>query len=200
MTKVLHAGCGPTEPLPPLFQELFGDDIEEVRLDVDPDTKPDIVASILNLGDIGPFHVVYASHVIEHLYPHEVPIALREFRRVLAEDGFALIFVPDLEGLKVTREAVRRVMREHPELLFGAPEKYSVDLFHHGAHKGAWFGEDYAFSRRWNDLGGEIWIVPNLNLDHHSGPCGARAMPARVYKGNFHKFLLRCAGGSEAPK
>jgi SAM-dependent methyltransferase len=103
-SRVLHAGCGPTEPLPPLFQELFGDDIEEVRLDVDPDTKPDIVASILNLGDIGVFDCVYASHTIEHLYPHEVPIALREFRRVLADDGFALIFVPDLEGVTLSEE------------------------------------------------------------------------------------------------
>ena len=45
---------------------------------------------------------------------------------------------------------------------------YSVDLFNHGAHDGAWYGEDYAFSRNWLALGGDIWIVPDLNLTHHS--------------------------------
>lgn len=103
--RVLHAGCGGSV-LPPLFHELFGDDLEEVRLDIDPATKPDIVASITDLGDIGPFHALYSSHNLEHVYPHEVPVALREFRRVLTEDGFVLIFVPDLEGLTVGDEEV----------------------------------------------------------------------------------------------
>jgi len=35
--------------------------------------------------------------VLEHLFAHEVPLAVAEFRRVLADDGFALITSPDLE-------------------------------------------------------------------------------------------------------
>ena len=89
--------------------------------------------------------------------------------------------------LRITREAVRRFMRAHPELLFGHPEKPSVDLFNHGAHEGLWWGEDYAFSRRWNALG-EIWLVPNMQIDHHSAD--------EVFPGNFHEFLMACPGGS----
>jgi predicted SAM-dependent methyltransferase len=98
--RVLHAGSGGAE-LPPLFG-----DCEEVRLDLDPSKNPDIVASILDLGDIGPFDAIYTSHTLEHIYPHEVPIALREFRRVLTDDGYALIFVPDLEGLTLSTEVL----------------------------------------------------------------------------------------------
>jgi hypothetical protein len=65
-----------------------------------------------------------------------------------------------------------------------------VDLFNHGAHEGVWWGEDYAFSRNWLALGGELWIVPDLNLTHHG--------PDTVYPGNFHNFLRRQPGGDLA--
>jgi SAM-dependent methyltransferase len=98
--KVLYAGSG-WDHLPPLFG-----DCEEVRLDIDPGTKPDIVASILDLGDIGPFSAIYSCHTLEHIFPHELPIALREFRRVLTADGFVLSFVPNLEGLTLSNEVI----------------------------------------------------------------------------------------------
>lgn len=89
--------------------------------------------------------------------------------------------------LKITRAGIRRFMRAYPELLFGPPESPSVDLFNFGAHKGVLYGEDYAFSRNWNDLGGEIWIVPDLNLVHHR--------PDKAFPGNFHRYLLSRPGG-----
>ena len=41
-------------------------------------------------------HAVFSSHNIEHLYPHEVPLALSEFKRVLRPDGFLLVTCPDM--------------------------------------------------------------------------------------------------------
>jgi glycosyltransferase involved in cell wall biosynthesis len=90
--------------------------------------------------------------------------------------------------LKVSVNALRRFARAYPELTYGDPLAPHIDLFNHGAHKGLWYGEDYAFSRRWNDCGGEIWIVPDLKL-HHNGPDGT------VYPGDFHSFLRRQPGG-----
>ncbi len=71
----------------------------ELRVDVDPDTSPDIVADLTELGEIpsGFGDVVWASHCVEHLYHHEVPAALREMRRILAPQGFACLRVPDLQ-------------------------------------------------------------------------------------------------------
>ncbi len=40
---------------------------------------------------------MYSSHNIEHLYAHEVPVALREMHRVLKPTGFLLITLPDLQ-------------------------------------------------------------------------------------------------------
>ena len=84
--------------------------------------------------------------------------------------------------LKITRAAVNRFMAAYPHLMYGEACAPSVDLFNHGAHKGAWWGEDYAFSRNWIDAGGEIWVVPDLDLTHHS--------PTEAFPGNFHRFLL----------
>lgn len=91
--------------------------------------------------------------------------------------------------MKVTRKAIRRLMRAHPELVYGDPEKPSFDLFQHGAHQGVWYGEDMAFCRRWIDAGGEIWLPPDLNLHHHAGD--------KVYPGNFHEFMCRQSGGAK---
>lgn len=85
--------------------------------------------------------------------------------------------------LKVTKEAICRFMQAYPALVYGPSYNPSIDLFNHGAHKGLWYGEDYAFSRNWCEAGGDIWIVPDLNLNHHAG--------TRVYPGNFHRFLLK---------
>src|ERR1051325_3979882 len=66
-----------------------------------------------------------------------------------------------------------------------------VDLFNHGAHEGVWWGEDYAFCRNWCDAGGEIRLVPDLDITHHDGE--------RAYPGNFHQFLLRQPQPEQAP-
>lgn len=97
---VLHAGCG-REPLP----DWLGD-CDETRLDIDADVQPDIVASLTDMGDIGPFDAIYTCHTLEHLFPHEVSVALDGFRRVLKPGGVAIILVPDLEDVRPTEEVV----------------------------------------------------------------------------------------------
>jgi glycosyltransferase involved in cell wall biosynthesis len=89
--------------------------------------------------------------------------------------------------LKITAMAVHRFIKAYPHLTFGPSYSPSVDLFNHGAHEGAWYGEDYAFSRNWLAQGGEIWVVPDLDLTHHTG--------AKPYPGNYFNFLRRQPGG-----
>ena len=90
--------------------------------------------------------------------------------------------------LKVTKQALVKMARKHPELLYGDPFNYSLDLFHHGAKDGMWWGEDYAFCVRWVDMGEDLWTPPDLNVHHHT--------PDRCFEGNLHEFLCRQEGGS----
>jgi len=99
--RVLNAGSGSyaARRLHPVFaQEAWN----EVRLDIDPQSKPDVVASITDMKSaFSPqsFDAIWSSHTLEHLYAHEAPLALAEFKRVLRPDGFALITLPDLEAV-----------------------------------------------------------------------------------------------------
>lgn len=100
MGQALHVGSG-GQSLPDWLSGF-----DEVRLDIDPGCQPHIVASMLDMGDIGQFERVYSAHALEHVYPHEVQTALTEFRRVLKPGGAAFIFVPDLEDIRPTEEVV----------------------------------------------------------------------------------------------
>jgi hypothetical protein len=95
---VLHVGCGPAHP-EALHIGFRTPEWREVRLDVDPLVKPDIVASITAMPQVvsGSVDAVWSSHNLEHLARHEVPVALAEFHRVLRPGGFVFIRLPDLQ-------------------------------------------------------------------------------------------------------
>lgn len=109
---------------------------------------------------------------------------------VLRPDGCIRATRVSAGFLKVSAVAVERFMGAYPELCYGALDEPSVDLFNHGAHEGKWWGEDYAFSRNWLACGGEIAVIPDLDLTHHSA--------TDAYPGNLHQFLMRQPGGALA--
>lgn len=96
---LLNLGSGPRSAfraseasLPPGWQEL--------RVDIDPTCKPDIVASSTDLKahvQDRSVDVVFSSHSVEHLYDHEVGPAFEEMARVIRPGGFALITCPDIK-------------------------------------------------------------------------------------------------------
>lgn len=99
MKTLLHVGCGPLrrESTGPGFQ---ADDWREIRLDADPAVAPDIVGSLTDMAAVasGSVDAVFSSHTLEHLYLHEVPLALAEIRRVLKPAGVTVAWVPDLRA------------------------------------------------------------------------------------------------------
>ena len=93
----LHVGCGAKRKNQTTL--AFGkDEWLEIRLDIDPSHSPDVTGTMTDMSGVasGAVDAIFSSHNIEHLYPHEVPIALSEFKRVLKPDGFAVITCPDL--------------------------------------------------------------------------------------------------------
>lgn len=106
-------------------------------------------------------------------------------------DGcIAAEFVP-AGMLKVTASAVSRFGWKYPELLYGKSYAPHIDLFNHGAHQNIWFGEDYAFCRRWREMGEQVWLLPDMEIAHHQGET--------PYPGNLHRWLMRQPGGCEDP-
>ena len=100
MKTFLHVGCGPSRK-EHTTNGFNTPEWNELRLDIDESVQPDIVGTMLNMSAVADASVnaVFSSHNLEHLYPHEVPVALTEFRRVLKDDGFVVIACPDLQSV-----------------------------------------------------------------------------------------------------
>jgi SAM-dependent methyltransferase len=133
LRSLLHVGCGPADPrkLPPAF--FAPGEWREVRLDIDPGVAPDILGSITDMAAVATasFDAVWSAHNLEHLFAHEVPLALREFRRVLRPGGFALITLPDLQRVA---ELVAQDQLTEPAYVSPAGPIAPLDmLYGHGA-------------------------------------------------------------------
>jgi hypothetical protein len=150
-------------------------------IDHDVSWKPDALIKVLQAeGDVTCGTYRYKLDVEEYMGAFFIDEAGKPVTRA---DGCVLAQMIPAGFLKVTRAAVEKFAAAYPELTYGAKDadKKHVDLFNHGAHGGIWWGEDFAFARRWRELGGQIWVVPDISIDHHS--------PERAYRGNFHRYL-----------
>ena len=99
MKTLLHVGCASLD-----ISDLKGfnnDNWTEIRFDIDATRNPDIVGTIVDLSLVETESVdaVYSAYNLDHIYPHEVPIALKEFFRVLKKDGIAVIKCPDIQSV-----------------------------------------------------------------------------------------------------
>ena len=98
--KFLHVGCGHKRK-GATIKPFAAAEWQEVTLDIDEAVSPDLIDGLPELASVptGAFDAVYSAHNLEHLFPHEVAPALAAFRRVLKDDGFAVITCPDLQTI-----------------------------------------------------------------------------------------------------
>ena len=73
--------------------------MERIRFDIDENVNPDIVGTLtdMKLVKTGSVDAVHSAYNIDHIYPHEVSVALKEFHRVLNKDGIVFIRCPDIQ-------------------------------------------------------------------------------------------------------
>ena len=100
MPKFLHVGCGQKRKVQ-TTQGFNTPEWTEIRFDIDEGVIPDVVGTMTDMSAVadGSVDAVFSSHNIEHLYPHEVTVALKEFLRVLTPAGLAVITCPDLQSV-----------------------------------------------------------------------------------------------------
>lgn len=116
MKTVLHVGCGNTDitHLPTGFRDGW----RELRLDINPIAKPDVLGSSTDMAaiDAEAVDAVFSSHNVEHVYPHEVPAVFAEFYRVLNADGFAVVTCPNIQqvALHVAQGMLEEPLYESP--------------------------------------------------------------------------------------
>jgi hypothetical protein len=94
---LLHVGCGSKLNTPPREFAAY----REIRLDKNPLVESDIVADVVAMPQVPSekHDAIFCSHLLEHLYAHEVAMALKEFARVLKPGGKVWIQAPDLQSI-----------------------------------------------------------------------------------------------------
>jgi SAM-dependent methyltransferase len=94
-----NLGAGPSHVLRQLKHPPAFDGWQELRIDIDPTCRPDIVADLMDLSQVvadSSVDLIYCSHVLEHFFDHQVPLVLSEFARILRPAGAAVMRLPDL--------------------------------------------------------------------------------------------------------
>lgn len=156
-----------------------------VFIDHDLSWKPqDLLTLIETKGDVVAGTYRFKRDEVEYM---GAILANPDGTPMVREDGALLAHSAPAGFLKITKQAVNKFMTAYPELAYGDKFNPLIDLFNHGAHKGVWYGEDYAFCRNWRDAGGELVIVPDLDITHHTSE--------NAYEGNFHTYLRQQPGG-----
>ncbi|MBS0363274.1 MAG: hypothetical protein JSR98_18010 [Proteobacteria bacterium] len=95
-------------------------------------------------------------------------------KSVHVENGFARVAYGGTGFLMIRRDAAQRIVDAHPELVAKmgdmgdglaaeAPMIFETMI---EPETGQYLSEDYAFCRRWHDLGGEIWADFEARLTH----------------------------------
>jgi hypothetical protein len=93
--------------------------------------------------------------------------------------------------MKITRAGVERFMRAYPHLCYGSPINPPSTCSTTAPTRASGGARTTRSPATGIDCGGEIWVVPDLNLTHHSAD--------EAYPGNFHDFMLAQPGGVNDP-
>lgn len=71
--------------------------------------------------------------------------------------------------MRLSRAMLEKMVAHYPDTQFHceqAPDKTVHDLFGPYRIGRVKFGEDYSFCRRWRDIGGQVWIDPEISMGH----------------------------------
>ena len=134
MKTLLNVGCGHSS-----ISQLNGfseTDWKEIRLDIDKDVNPDIVGTLTDMSKVetASIDAIYSAYNIDHIYAHEVPIAFKEFHRVLNDDGIVVLRCPDIQAVceVIAQDKLLEPLYESPigpiypiDILFGNRQQIS---------------------------------------------------------------------------
>ena len=159
-------------------------------IDADIEFTPDAVIRAL----------AYEKDIIAGAYPKKtLPIEYamnfkfkdKERTKLNIENGLVEVHDASTGFFCINRRVIEKMIAEYPNLRYRSDsnigegiENYCYALFdcELDEHDNRYLSEDYLFCRRWQKLGGEVWIDTNIKLNH----CGAH-----VYEGNIAKIIQR---------
>lgn len=104
-------------------------------------------------------------------------------RPVVDDNGWVELFAAATGILCVKREVIEKMSEAYSGRAYTTDDgQKRVALFEYELIDGKYWGEDYNFSRRWKDMGGKIWLLPNADTGHTG---------IQEFVGNIHHYLMK---------
>jgi len=151
----------------------------------------DIVCGIYpNKTEEERYPVVINTHGIEY-----------NFSPVVRQDGCISAILVPTGFMRVKRQVIGKMRDAYPEQLYqdlknDLTHKEMYDLFPQGVHKKRWWGEDFAFCRLWQDIGGQKKAMQvNRDIAPYVDYISPMLYPATFRRGGWS--LKRLQGGYE---
>lgn len=111
---------------------------------------------------------------------YALKIHTNENRTPFVKDGLIKCAMNGVAFAMIKRSVFEKIKEK------GTYKQEVYPFFQHKYYEnGDHYGEDNFFTKSWLDIGGEVWIYPDITFKH--GPIEA----------NYHEFLLRQPGGSK---
>ncbi len=93
--------------------------------------------------------------------------------------------------MKIAREVFEKIRAAEPENWYWEPDEYGApskrfNYFGHILENHTVYGEDISFCKRWERLGGELFVEPRITIEHYG---------TQGWKGNYDVFLRSQKGG-----
>ena len=100
----------------------------------------------------------------------------RESKQIAIENGLIRLHDGATGFMMIKREVIDKMIEHYPELKYNNDLNTPPELNPHfyaffdtmiDPKDKRYLSEDYTFSRRWQDMGGEIWLDPSISLNHY---------------------------------
>ena len=124
----------------------------------------------------------------------------REAKQVQVQNGLIQLHDAGTGFMMIKRDAILKMIKEYPELKYNNDVQMGgVDLSDHfyavfdtmiDPIDKRYLSEDYTFCRRWQKMGGEIWLDPSISLNHYGSFC---------FQGNPEMIISFDQPGETAP-
>lgn len=105
----------------------------------------------------------------------------RENKTVSVENGLIPLHDAGTGFMMIKREAVLKILKEYPDIKYNNDvQGVNPELKDHfyalfdtmiDPKDRRYLSEDYTFCRRWQDIGGDIWLDPSISLNHYGSFC-----------------------------
>ena len=100
---------------------------------------------------------------VSHLDKDGTPIPIS----INPDDGSAEVSLVGAAFILIRRDVIEKMVESYPDLKYiGADSKDAHALFLPFIRENVYYQEDFAFCQRWADIGGKVYVCPDVPLKH----------------------------------